>query len=104
MNRRVTLVLLLAVALALPSAAGPYDQILCPMITGRFFLIEGQLWLEVLKEHGRPVEKRRERIANPLDDRSHEVLSKRESVSVEVHRDKKGGLFVHWGTLKDDNQ
>ena len=102
MTKRAMFVLLLTAVLALPSAGGPYDQILCPMVGGRFFLIEGQLWLEVLKEHGRAVEKRRERIANPLDDRSHEVLSKRESVSVEVHQDKKGGLFVHWGTLKDD--
>ena len=97
-----SIALLLLLITALPSAAGPYDLAICPIIGGRFFLLEGQLWLEILKQDGKPVEVRREKIVNPLDDRSHEVLSKRESVSVEVHQDKKGGLFVHWGTLKDD--
>ena len=103
MRKRVMLVLLLAVALALPSAAGPYDLSLCPVIGGRFLLLEGgQLWIEIFKQDGKPVDMRREKIANPLDERSHEVLSKRGPVTVEVHQDKKGGLFVHWGTLKDD--
>lgn len=101
-NRSIALLFLLTIAL--PSAAGPYDLAICPIIGGRFFLIEGQLWLEILKQDGKPVEVRREKIANPLDDRSHEVLSRRGQVSVEVHEDKKGGLFVHWGTLKDDQQ
>ena len=104
MIKRVTLVLLLTIALAIPSAAGPYDVILCPVSSGQFLLLDGKLWFEILRQDGKPVEVRREKIANPLDDRSHEVLSKRGQVSVEVHHDKKGGLFVHWGTLKDDKQ
>ena len=101
--KRLIAVLLLTFAIALPSAAGPYDLAICPIIGGRFLLVEGQLWLEIVKMDHKPVETRREKIANPLDERSHEVLSKRGNVSVEVHQDKNGnGLFVHWGTLKDD--
>lgn len=102
MRKRVLLCLSLVVALALPTLAGPYELALCPITHGHFLLIEGKLWLEVLKEDGKPVEKRREQVANPLDERSHEVLAKRGAVTVETHRDKKSGnVFVHWGTLKD---
>jgi hypothetical protein len=102
-NRVITFVMLLIFALALPSAAGPYEVALCPITGGRFLLLKGTLWLEITKQDNKPVESRREKIANPLDDRSHEVLVKREAVTVEVHQDKRGGLFVHWGTLRDDN-
>lgn len=103
-NRLTALVvsLLLTVALVPSSAkASPYDQILCPMIGGRFVILEGHLWFAITKEDGVPVKKRTEKIANPLDDKSHEALSKRGPVKVEAHQDK-GGLFVHWGTLADD--
>ena len=104
-NRSIALLLSMffAVGAVAPSSeATVYEIALCPMIGGRFLLLEGQLWLEIAKQDGKPVDIRREKVANPLDDRSHEVLSKRGQVSVEVHQDKKGGLFVHWGTLKDD--
>jgi hypothetical protein len=106
MNKRLTtlvVLLLLAVATATPSAeATPYDYALCPMIAGQFLLRGGELWITIVKQDGKPVAKRTEKIANPLDDRSHEVLAKRGQVKVEVHQDKRGGLFVHWGTLADD--
>lgn len=98
-------VLLLAVALALPSLclnAGPYDLAICPIISGRFIVMEDQLWVEIAKQDGKPVEVRREKIANPPDDHAHEVLARRGPVRVAVHQDKKGGVFVHWKTLKDD--
>jgi hypothetical protein len=101
-NRVTMLVLLLTFALALPSAAGPYDLAICPIIRGQFLLAQGHLWIEITQQDHKPVEPRRERIANPLDDRSHEVLSKRGPVTVESHPDKNGGLFIHWGTLQDD--
>jgi hypothetical protein len=82
--------------------AGPYDRTLCPPILGQFILRSGALWLIITKEHGKPVTKRTEKIANPLDERSHEVLLKRGPVRVEAHKDKRGGLFVHWGTLAND--
>jgi hypothetical protein len=108
MNKRLTtlvVLLLLAVATAPPSAeAAPYDMALCPMVAGQFLMREGALWLTIVKQGGKPVAKRTEKIANPLDDRSHEVLAKRGNVKVEVHQDKNGGLFVHWGTLADDKE
>jgi hypothetical protein len=108
MNKRLTtlvVLLLLAVATAPPSAeASPYDLALCPLTSGRFLMKGGELWLAITKQDGKPVAKRTEKIANPLDDRSHEVLVKRGNVKVEVHQDKKGGLFVHWGTLADDKE
>lgn len=85
-----------------PASASPYELILCPMVAGQFLLRNGELWIAIVKEDGKPVAKRTEKIANPLDDRSHEVLVKRGNVKVEVHQDKQGGLFVHWGTLADD--
>ena len=103
-NRLTTFALLLVMAIAWGPAAsaGPYDVVICPMIRGQFLLIEGSLWVEINREDGKEVATRREKIANPLEDRSHEALTKRGNVSVEVHHDKKkGGLFVHWGTLKD---
>jgi hypothetical protein len=105
MRKRWLLPLSLVAVLALPAIAGPYELAFCPITSGRFLLIEGKLWLEVFKEDGRAVEKRREQVANPLDERSHEVLSKRGTVTVETHRDKKSSdLFIHWGTLKDGEQ
>lgn len=103
-NRRTVLLTLMVTLLAFvqPAGAGPYDQLLCPMIAGQFLLRGGELWIAIVKEDGKPMEKRTEKIANPLDDRSHEALVKRGQVKVEVHQDKKGGLFVHWGTLDDD--
>jgi hypothetical protein len=102
MKRTATLLLLSLLLIAAPSQAGPYDVILCPTVGGRFLLLSGQLWLEITQQDHKPIEPRRERIANPLDDRSHEVLSKRGPVTVESHPDKNGGLFIHWGTLQDD--
>ena len=105
MRNRLAILLIVMVAAAAfvpPVEASPYDQILCPMIAGQFLLRGGELWIAIVKEDGKPVAKRTEKIANPLDDRSHEVLSKRGQVKVEVHQDKRGGLFVHWGTLADD--
>ena len=102
MRKRVLLVFSLVALLALPSLAGPYEVALCPVTTGRVLIAQGTLWLEVLQEDGKAVEKRREQVANPLDEHSHDVLSKRGAVTVETHRDKKSGnLFVHWGTLRD---
>jgi hypothetical protein len=103
-NRVTILVLLLTIALALPCSAGPYEIAFCPITGGRFLLEQGQLWIEITQQDHKPIEPRRERIANPLDDRSHEVLSKRGPVTVESHPDKKGGLFTHWGTLTDAKQ
>ena len=99
----ILLIVMLPVAAFVPPAeASPYDQLLCPMIAGQFLLRGGELWIAIVKEDGKSVAKRTEKIANPLDDRSHEVLAKRGQVKVEVHQDKRGGLFVHWGTLADD--
>jgi hypothetical protein len=106
MNKRLTtfvVLMLFAVAAAPPSAeATPYEVTFCPIVGGRFFMKSGELWLTITKQDGKPVAKRTEQIANPLDERSHEVLAKRGNVKVEVHQDKRGGLFVHWGTLADD--
>lgn len=105
MRNRLAILLIVMVAAAAfvpPAEASPYDQLLCPMIAGQFLLRGGELWIAIVKEDGKPVAKRTEKIANPLDDRSHEVLAKRGQVKVEVHQDKRGGLFVHWGTLADD--
>jgi hypothetical protein len=98
----VTFLLFIAAAPA-DVEASAYEITLCPPIVGQFLLQKGQLWIAIVKEEGKPV-KRSERIANPLDERSHEVLAKRGNVKVEVHQDKKGGLFVHWGTLADDKE
>ena len=108
MNKRLTtlvVLLLLVAATAPPSAeATPYEIALCPMVAGQFLMRGSELWLAITKQDGKPVAKRTEKIANPLDDRSHEVLAKRGNVQVEVHQDKNGGLFVHWGTLADDKE
>ena len=101
-NTVITLVLLLAIVLASPAVAGPYEVALCPVTGGRFLLLDGQLWIEILTQDNKPVEMRREKVANPLEDRSHEVLVQRGTVTVETHQDKRGGLFVHWGTLTDE--
>jgi hypothetical protein len=103
MKRAATVLLTLALLLAAaPSPqASPYDFALCPIVGGRFLLDQGHLWIEILQQDHKPVQPRRERITNPLDDRSHEVLSTRGPVIVEAHKDKNGGLFIHWGTLKD---
>lgn len=101
-NRFVTVALLLLLT-AVPAKASSYDITLCPPVVGQFLMRGGELWLAIVKEEGRPV-KRSEKIANPLDDRSHEVLARRGKVKVEVHQDKNGGLFVHWGTLADDKE
>ena len=105
-NRWMTLVvLLLLTVIAAPMAEGsPYDVTLCPIVRGAFFLRGAELWLTITKQDGKAVPKRTEKIANPLDDRSHEALVKRGNVTVEVHQDKNGGLFVHWGTLADDKE
>lgn len=106
MKKRLTtlvVLMLFAVAMAPPSAeATPYEVTFCPIVGGRFLMRGGELWIAITKQDGKPVAKRTEKIANPLDDRSHEVLAKRGNVRVEVHQDKNGGLFVHWGTLADD--
>jgi hypothetical protein len=100
--RTAAALFLLLLAAASPLRAGVYDRTLCPMYKGEFLLITGQLWLDITGVDGKPVEKRREKIANPLDERSHDALAKRGPVSVEAHPDKKSGdLFIHWGTLKD---
>jgi hypothetical protein len=108
MNKRLTMLmvlLLFVVATAPPSAeATPYEVTLCPIIVGRFLMQGDELWLAITKQDGKPVAKRTEKIVNPLDDRSHEVLAKRGNVQVEVHQDKNVGLFVHWGTLADDKE
>jgi hypothetical protein len=96
----LSLFALLLVAAPSPQAT-PYEVTFCPIVGGRFLLDQGHLWIEILQQDHKPVQPRRERIANPLDDRSHEVLSTRGPVIVESHPDKKGGLFIHWGTLKD---
>ncbi len=104
-NRGITFalsLLLLMTAATSPAEAGPYDLAICPIIAGQFLMRGNELWITIVKQDGKPVEKRTEKIANPLDDRSHAVLTKRGQVKVEVHQDKKGGLFVHWGTLADD--
>jgi hypothetical protein len=99
----LTVLLLLTVALAPSSAkASPYDMTLCPITAGRFLFEKGQLWLAITKQDGVPVKKRREKIANPLDEKSHRALVKRGPITVEVHQAEGGGLFVHWGTLADD--
>ena len=106
-NRWMTFVvsLILLITAAPPSAdASPYDVTLCPIVGGRFFMQGGELWLTITKQDGKPVAKRTEKIANPLDERSHDSLSKRGRVTVEVHQDKRGGLFVHWGTIADDKE
>lgn len=106
-NRWITFamsLLLLITAVTPPASAGPYDLAICPIIAGKFLMRGGDLWITIVKQDGKPVAKRTEKIANPLDERSHEVLTKRGNVKVEVHQDKNGGLFVHWGTLADDKE
>lgn len=98
----LTMLFLLTVGLVSPAEAGPYDLAICPIIGGRFVLNGAQLWIVITKQDGVPVKKRSEKIANPLDDKSHQARVKRGKVTVEVHQDKSGGLFVHWGTLADD--
>jgi hypothetical protein len=101
--RKRSIAFALSLLLTFAAQAGPYDLAICPIIRGDFFLLDGQLWIEIFKQDGKPVERRREKIANPLDEKSHEALSKRGPLTVEVHQDKDGkGLFVHWGTLDDD--
>src|SRR5687768_2916201 len=74
----VALVMLLALVVTpFPAEASPYDLILCPMVGGEFVMENDQLWIDITKEDGKAVEKRREKIANPLDAKSHEVLAKR---------------------------
>jgi hypothetical protein len=106
MRNRLTalaVLLLLTVAFAPPPAhAGPYDLALCPIVGGKFLIEGGQLWIAITKQDGVPVKKRTEKIANPLDEKSHRALAKRGAVTVEVHQAEGGGLFVHWGTLADD--
>lgn len=100
--KRIGTAIVLFLLLTSSLYASGYDRILCPPVGGRFLLISGQLFLEITREHDKTIPARRERITNPLDERSHEVLAKRGTVTVEAHRDKKSGdLFIHWGTLKD---
>lgn len=95
--------LLITLTLAVPASyASLFDRTICPPVAGLFLLEKGQLWFNITQEHDKPVKAHRERVANPLDERSHEVLAKRGTVGVEAHRDKKSGdLFIHWGTLTD---
>ena len=108
MNKRLTtlvVLLLLAVATVAPSAdASLYELAFCPMVAGQFLMRGGELWIVITKQDGKPIAKRTEKIANPLDERSHDALVKRGTVTVEVHQDKRGGLFVHWGTLAEDKE
>ena len=103
MIKRLLPALLLTFAIALPSAAGPYDRLLCPPVGGRFIVAAGKLWFEIQKRAGKAVEPQRQQVANPPDGRDAEALTRRGAVSVQAHDDENGkGLFVHWATLKDD--
>lgn len=97
----LAVLLLLVVALASPSAeGGPYDKVVCPITDGQFILEQGQLWFRIFRHGGKPVKKRTEKVANPLDEKANEALAKRGRVPVAAHPDESGGLFIHWDSLK----
>ena len=82
------------------ATASPYELAFCPMTGGVFSLRGNDVIFTIDKMDGKSVKPWVAKVVNALEKKSNDALAKRGAVEVEIHK-ADGGVFVHWGTLRD---